>query len=94
MADEAVVPSLSSTSTGVGARFITADDIQAARTRREEQWRAAYARSDLVQPPDRSPADAPLSGSARSRPRSNKKRLTMDGVLLRCAVITLCSSRS
>ncbi|KAI5823197.1 hypothetical protein K523DRAFT_344735 [Schizophyllum commune Tattone D] len=51
MADEAVVPSLSSTSTGVGARFITADDIQAARTRREEQWRAAYARLGQEPPP-------------------------------------------
>ncbi|KAL1749097.1 N-terminal domain of NEFA-interacting nuclear protein NIP30-domain-containing protein [Schizophyllum fasciatum] len=57
MADDAVVPSLSSTSTGVGARFITADDIQAARTRREEQWRAAYARLGQEPPPQQTEED-------------------------------------
>jgi len=42
MADEAI-PSIS---TGVvGSRFVSQTDIEAARTRREEQWKAAYARS-------------------------------------------------
>ena len=41
MADEA----LPSISTGeVGSRFITQSDIEAARARRDEQWKAAYAR--------------------------------------------------
>ncbi|KAG6381285.1 hypothetical protein JVT61DRAFT_5690 [Boletus reticuloceps] len=31
--------------TGVASRFVSQTDIEAARTRREEQWRAAYARS-------------------------------------------------
>lgn len=57
MTEEAVVPSLSSTSTGVGARFITADDIQAARVRREEQWRAAYARLGQEPPPQQTEED-------------------------------------
>jgi hypothetical protein len=40
MADEAIP----STSTGVvGSRFISQSDIEAARARREEQWKAAYA---------------------------------------------------
>jgi len=28
----------------VGSRFITQDEIDAARQRKEEQWKAAYAR--------------------------------------------------
>ncbi len=41
MADEAI-PSIS---TGVvGSRFISQSDVEAARARREEQWKAAYAR--------------------------------------------------
>lgn len=30
--------------TGVAARFVSQTDIEAARSRREEQWKAAYAR--------------------------------------------------
>ena len=41
MTDEA----LPSISTGVvGSRFVSQSDIEAARTRRDEQWKAAYAR--------------------------------------------------
>lgn len=41
MADEA----LPSISTGVvGSRFVSQSDIEAARARRDEQWKAAYAR--------------------------------------------------
>ena len=41
MADEA----LPSISTGVvGSRFVSQSDVEAARARREEQWKAAYAR--------------------------------------------------
>ena len=31
--------------TGVAARFVSETDIDAARSRREQQWKAAYARS-------------------------------------------------
>jgi hypothetical protein len=41
MSDEAI-PSIS---TGVvGSRFVSQSDIEAARARRDEQWKAAYAR--------------------------------------------------
>jgi len=41
MTDEAI-PSIS---TGeVGSRFVSQSDVDAARSRREEQWKAAYAR--------------------------------------------------
>jgi hypothetical protein len=41
MADEAI-PSISSGV--VGSRFVTQSDVDDARARREEQWKAAYAR--------------------------------------------------
>ncbi|KAH9985408.1 NEFA-interacting nuclear protein NIP30 [Russula compacta] len=48
MADEAI-PSIS---TGVvGSRFVSQSDIEAARARREEQWKAAYARLGQAPPP-------------------------------------------
>ncbi|KAI0307765.1 N-terminal domain of NEFA-interacting nuclear protein NIP30-domain-containing protein [Multifurca ochricompacta] len=48
MADEAI-PSISSGV--VGSRFVSQSDIEAARTRREEQWKAAYARLGQEPPP-------------------------------------------
>jgi len=48
MADEA----LPSISTGVvGSRFVSQSDVEAARARREEQWKAAYARLGQEPPP-------------------------------------------
>jgi hypothetical protein len=45
MADEAIPEAIPSISSGVvGSRFVTQSDVEAARTRREEQWKAAYAR--------------------------------------------------
>ncbi|KAJ7631094.1 N-terminal domain of NEFA-interacting nuclear protein NIP30-domain-containing protein [Roridomyces roridus] len=43
------VPSLSSA--GIGSRFVTQDDVESARTRRDEQWKAAYARLGMEPPP-------------------------------------------
>lgn len=40
--DQQPIPSLSGGV--VGSRFITQDEIDAARQRKEEQWKAAYAR--------------------------------------------------
>ncbi|KAF8481139.1 N-terminal domain of NEFA-interacting nuclear protein NIP30-domain-containing protein [Russula ochroleuca] len=48
MADEAI-PSISSGV--VGSRFVTQSDVEAARSRREEQWKAAYARLGQEPPP-------------------------------------------
>ncbi|KZT30508.1 hypothetical protein NEOLEDRAFT_1053795 [Neolentinus lepideus HHB14362 ss-1] len=43
------IPSLSSGS--VGSRFVSQNDIEDARKRREEQWKAAYARLGQEPPP-------------------------------------------
>ncbi|KAF8642273.1 hypothetical protein AX16_009546 [Volvariella volvacea WC 439] len=45
---DSLVPSLSSGP--VGSRFITQDEIESAKARREEQWKAAYARFVSVVP--------------------------------------------
>jgi hypothetical protein len=42
MAEDSLIPSLSDGV--VGSRFITQDEIDSARARKEEQWKAAYAR--------------------------------------------------
>ena len=40
--EESMIPSLS---TGiVGSRFVTQDEVETAKARRDEQWKAAYAR--------------------------------------------------
>jgi len=40
--DDALIPSLSGGV--VGSRFVTEDQVETAKARREEQWKAAYAR--------------------------------------------------
>ncbi|KIM67210.1 hypothetical protein SCLCIDRAFT_230166 [Scleroderma citrinum Foug A] len=52
------VPSVSVT--GVASRFVSQSDIEAAKTRKEEQWRAAYAR--LGQEPPPQPVDDAYDG--------------------------------
>ncbi|ESK98325.1 hypothetical protein Moror_75 [Moniliophthora roreri MCA 2997] len=49
------IPSLSSGA--VGSRFVSQDDIETARARREEQWKAAYARLGQ-EPPSQQQEDA------------------------------------
>ncbi|KAF9229411.1 hypothetical protein BS17DRAFT_688909 [Gyrodon lividus] len=46
--------------TGVASRFVTQTDVEAAKTRREEQWKAAYAR--LGQEPPPQPAEDSYDG--------------------------------
>ncbi|KAF8973921.1 N-terminal domain of NEFA-interacting nuclear protein NIP30-domain-containing protein [Flammula alnicola] len=47
--EESLIPSLS---TGiVGSRFVTQDEVETAKLRREEQWKAAYARLGQEPPP-------------------------------------------
>ena len=44
---EEAIPSLS---TGVvGSRFVSQEELDTAKARRQEQWKAAYARYDLRQ---------------------------------------------
>lgn len=35
----------------VGSRFVTQDEIESARARKDEQWKAAYARHAHIFPP-------------------------------------------
>ncbi|KAI0257598.1 N-terminal domain of NEFA-interacting nuclear protein NIP30-domain-containing protein [Lactifluus subvellereus] len=52
MADEAIPEAIPSISTGaVGSRFVSQSDVEAARARRDEQWKAAYARLGQEPPP-------------------------------------------
>ncbi|KAL5534123.1 hypothetical protein ACEPAG_584 [Sanghuangporus baumii] len=48
--DEAV-PSLTAGPGSVGSRFVSQDDIESAKARRDEQWKAAYARLGQEPPP-------------------------------------------
>jgi len=44
-----MIPSLSSA--GIGSRFVSQDDVETAKARRDEQWKAAYARLGMEPPP-------------------------------------------
>jgi len=46
--EESIIPSLSAGV--VGSRFITQDEVETVKLRREEQWKAAYARLVLPFP--------------------------------------------
>ncbi|KAF8807515.1 hypothetical protein BYT27DRAFT_7189588 [Phlegmacium glaucopus] len=47
--EESMIPSLSAGV--VGSRFVTQDEVETAKARREEQWKAAYARLGQEPPP-------------------------------------------
>ncbi|KIM48111.1 hypothetical protein M413DRAFT_221735 [Hebeloma cylindrosporum] len=47
--EESIIPSLSAGV--VGSRFITQDEVETVKLRREEQWKAAYARLGQEPPP-------------------------------------------
>ncbi|KAJ3788997.1 N-terminal domain of NEFA-interacting nuclear protein NIP30-domain-containing protein, partial [Lentinula aff. detonsa] len=55
MDDSTAIPSLSMGA--VGSRFVSSDEIEIARARRDEQWKAAYARLGQ-EPPPQPQADA------------------------------------
>ncbi|KAJ6575235.1 NEFA-interacting nuclear protein NIP30 [Mycena capillaripes] len=44
-----MVPSL--TAAGIGSRFVSQDEVDTAKARRDEQWKAAYARLGMEPPP-------------------------------------------
>ncbi|KAI0721298.1 N-terminal domain of NEFA-interacting nuclear protein NIP30-domain-containing protein [Cerioporus squamosus] len=52
------IPSISTD--GVGSRFVSQNDLEAAKARRDEQWRAAYAR--LGQEPPQLPQEDAFDG--------------------------------
>jgi len=68
------IPSISSGS--VGSRFVSQDDIDTAKARRDEQWKAAYAR--LGQEPPPPPTEDVFDGRSLAEKlaanRLNKKR--------------------
>lgn len=82
--EESLVPSLSSGV--VGSRFVTQDEIESAKARKEEQWKAAYARFELFctpfVPPLKSIPFFLLPDSVRNLHHLSKKILMMV-VLLR-----------
>jgi hypothetical protein len=41
---EASAPTSLNTTGGVGSRFVSETDLDAAKKRKEEEWKAAYAR--------------------------------------------------
>jgi len=53
--EESIIPSLSAGV--VGSRFITQDEVETVKLRREEQWKAAYARLGQ-EPPQQQQEDA------------------------------------
>ncbi|KAH7911928.1 N-terminal domain of NEFA-interacting nuclear protein NIP30-domain-containing protein [Hygrophoropsis aurantiaca] len=55
---EEALPSVSIS--GVGSRFVSQNDIESAKARRDEQWKAAYAR--LGQEPPPQPAEDSFDG--------------------------------
>ena len=72
------VPSLSSGN--VGSRFVSQEDIDVARARRDEQWKAAYARFRPTSPtPTLAVLMIPHKDSARSPRRSRRKTSMMAG---------------
>ncbi|KAF9822018.1 hypothetical protein IEO21_00012 [Rhodonia placenta] len=58
MDDLDAIPSISSGA--VGSRFVTQSEVETAKARRDEQWRAAYAR--LGQEPPPPPAEDAFDG--------------------------------
>ncbi|KAL5518825.1 hypothetical protein ACEPAH_508 [Sanghuangporus vaninii] len=49
--DDDALPSLTAGPGSVGSRFVSQDDIDSAKARRDEQWKAAYARLGQEPPP-------------------------------------------
>ncbi|KAF7347739.1 hypothetical protein MVEN_01531200 [Mycena venus] len=67
--EEAMVPSLSSA--GIGSRFVSQDDVDTAKARREEQWKAAYARIGM-EPPQQQEQDFSDGRSLAEKLAANK----------------------
>ncbi|KAL5535639.1 hypothetical protein ACEPAF_3733 [Sanghuangporus sanghuang] len=51
MDDDDALPSVTAGPGSVGSRFVSQDDIDSAKARRDEQWKAAYARLGQEPPP-------------------------------------------
>lgn len=83
---------------GVGSRFVSQNELEAAKARRDEQWKAAYARC-LYRPI--SVLHTRLTtlrtrlrlGLAKNRPRSPQKMLSTEEVSQRCVLAPATLSR-
>ncbi|KAI0051727.1 hypothetical protein FA95DRAFT_1554258 [Auriscalpium vulgare] len=80
MSDDAI-PSISSGA--VGSRFVSQSDIDTAKARRDEQWKAAYARYISPPWPHQPTNSTPPLGLARNHPRSPRKTHSMAAALQR-----------
>ncbi|KAJ7837497.1 N-terminal domain of NEFA-interacting nuclear protein NIP30-domain-containing protein [Mycena olivaceomarginata] len=67
--EEAMVPSLSAV--GIGSRFVSQDDVDTAKARRDEQWKAAYARIGM-EPPQQQEQDFSDGRSLAEKLAANK----------------------
>ncbi|KAJ6519940.1 N-terminal domain of NEFA-interacting nuclear protein NIP30-domain-containing protein [Mycena sanguinolenta] len=67
--EEAMVPSLSSA--GIGSRFVSQDDVESAKARRDAQWKEAYARIGM-EPPARQEQDFSDGRSLAEKLAANK----------------------
>ena len=68
------IPSISSGA--VGSRFVSQSELDTAKARRDEQWKAAYARFVAEAPPTHTrPNLFCPAGSAKNHRLSNKKML-------------------
>ncbi|THH20838.1 hypothetical protein EW146_g592 [Bondarzewia mesenterica] len=68
MADDSDIPSISSGA--VGSRFVSQSDLDTARARRDEQWKAAYAR--LGQEPPPQPQEDSYDGRSLAEPQPSR----------------------
>ncbi|KAF7339372.1 Protein FAM192A [Mycena sanguinolenta] len=67
--EEAMVPSLSAA--GIGSRFVSQDDVDSAKARRDAQWKEAYARIGM-EPPARQEQDFSDGRSLAEKLAANK----------------------
>ncbi|KAI0375340.1 hypothetical protein BV20DRAFT_1110440 [Pilatotrama ljubarskyi] len=64
------IPSISTA--GVGSRFVSQSELETAKAKRDEQWKAAYAR--LGQEPPPQPADDVFDGRSLAEKLAANKR--------------------
>ncbi|KAF8078504.1 N-terminal domain of NEFA-interacting nuclear protein NIP30-domain-containing protein [Lyophyllum atratum] len=68
--DESLIPSLSAGP--VGSRFVSESDLDTAKARRDEQWKAAYARLGQEPPPQQQQEDSYDGRSLAEKLAANK----------------------
>ncbi|KAF7320436.1 Nefa-Nip30-N domain-containing protein [Mycena kentingensis (nom. inval.)] len=79
------VPNLSSA--GIGSRFVSQDDIESARIRKEQAWKAAYDRIGIEPPPQQEP-DSDGRSLAEARRKQDKEAGGVGGEIASSAPIS------